>query len=88
MSDLISKISEALNLNDNQERAVGFLLIGLFLLVCSFLSWRHYKSMNPKKSGDLKEAFVYASYTKSIIGMCMGLLFVIIGILIILLNLN
>lgn len=88
MNYLISKISEALNLNDNQERAVGFLLIGLFLLVFSFLFWRHYKSMNPKKSGDLKEAFVYASYTKAIVGMCMGLFFVIIGILIILLNIN
>ena len=81
METIILKISELLHLNENQERGVAFLLLGTFLLLGSFLFWRYYKSIGVKKGATLKEAFTYTSYIRSMIGMAMGGLFILIGII-------
>lgn len=84
----ILKVSEILSLNKTQEKGVSFIFLGTFIFLCTFLFWRYYKKMGIKRGNTLMEGFKYASYTRSIVGMFMGGVLIIIGVFIILFNIK
>lgn len=80
------KINELFSLNEKQETGTDFFLIGMFILLASFLFWRYYKSIGVRRGTTFAEAYQYASYTKSIVGMCMGGMLILIGIVVVIYN--